>query len=281
MATKPTNKAAKKTAAKAAKKTAAKAAKTTGAKTAKVPGNARERAKEIHTRLSTALPAPRVELNHENPWQLLIATILSAQSTDKRVNMVTPVLFARFPTPHALARSTVEEVETLVKATGFFRNKTKSIRAASLMIDEKFGGEVPRTMEEIIQLPGVARKTANVVLGSGYRIASGIVIDTHAGRVARRLGLTDAEDPVKVEMDLMGLFPKEAWIDTGHRFVLHGRYVCVARKPRCAACPINELCPSREAKPLGDWQARAKDYLTGAEHEQNEGSKEEQIAEQV
>ncbi len=188
----------------------------------------------------------------------MIATILSAQSTDKTVNTVTPVLFAKYPTPRALADAPVEDVEKIVKSTGFFRNKTKSVQAASKMVAERFGGVVPKTMEEIIELPGVARKTANVVLGSAYRIASGIVVDTHAGRVSRRLGLTKEEDPVKVEEALMGLFDKKDWIDTGHRFVLHGRYVCTSRAPKCTVCPLNEVCPSREAKPEGTWEERAK-----------------------
>jgi endonuclease-3 len=216
------------------------------------------RAAEIEARLSAAMPEPRCELNHKNAWQLLVATILSAQSTDRMVNKVTPSLFARFPTPAALAEADQDELETLVKSTGFFRNKAKSIRAASRQVAEQFGGEVPRTLDEIILLPGVARKTANVVLGTAYRVASGMTVDTHAGRVSRRLQLTKHEDPVKVEQDLCAVFAQDSWIDMGHRFVLHGRYVCLARAPRCAHCPLNELCKSREAPPAATWQARAK-----------------------
>lgn len=216
-----------------------------------------ERAAEVSTRLARAMPAPRVELDFEDAWQLLIATILSAQSTDRMVNRVTPELFRRYPTPTALAAADQDELEGIVKSTGFFRNKAKAIRGASEMLVEKFSGVVPREIEALVALPGVARKTANVVLGSAYGIPSGIVVDTHAGRVARRLGLTAEEDPVKVELALQGLFPRDAWIDTGHRFVLHGRYVCTARAPRCAACPLNELCPSAAAESDGPWTARA------------------------
>jgi len=212
---------------------------------------------EIEQRLSHAMPEPRVELDHANAWQLLIATILSAQSTDRRVNMVTPALFARFPTPAALGDAEPSELEGLVKSTGFFRNKAKAIRAASRAIAEQFGGEVPRTMEELITLPGVARKTANVVLGGAYRLPSGIPVDTHAGRVSRRLGLSRHEDPVNVERDLCSLFAPSSWVDMGHRLILHGRYVCLATTPRCTECPLNELCESRKHEPLGSWQVRA------------------------
>lgn len=261
-------KTAKKSATKAAAKVArkvkavtkvAKAAAKTKLSKPKPPTAAmRERAAEIEKRLSAAMPEPRCELNHENAWQLLVATILSAQSTDRMVNKVTPALFARFPTPAALGDADLDELETMVKSTGFFRNKAKAIRAASKQVAEEFGGEVPRTLDEIIKLPGVARKTANVVLGTAYRVPSGMTVDTHAGRVSRRLQLTKHEDPVKVELDLCALFPQESWIDMGHRFVLHGRYVCLARSPRCSHCPLNELCKAREAPPAGTWQARAK-----------------------
>lgn len=204
------------------------------------------------------LPEPRTELDHRNAFELLVATILSAQSTDRTVNRVTPALFEHYPTPAALAAADPAELETEIKATGFFRNKAKAIRAASQRIVDAFGGEVPRTMEEITTLPGVARKTGNVVLGSAYRIASGITIDTHASRVSQRLDLTDEDDPVKIELDLCALWPQSAWIDMGHRFVLHGRYVCLAKKPRCELCPINELCRSAIAKPQRTWLERAE-----------------------
>jgi endonuclease-3 len=217
----------------------------------------KKRASEVQKRLTRAMPEPVTELEHENAWQLLVATILSAQSTDRTVNRVTPILFEHYPTPAKLAAASQSDVEALVKATGFFRNKAKSIRAASQMVAERFGGEVPRTMEEMLELPGVARKTANVVLGSAYRVASGMTIDTHAGRVARRLGLSKQSDPVKVEADLCALFAKKSWIDMGHRFVLHGRYVCLSIKPRCGECPLNELCSARIAPPVGRWGERA------------------------
>lgn len=215
-------------------------------------------AKEVHARLSAANPTPHVELRFEDPWQLLVATILSAQSTDKMVNSVTPILFARWPSPAALAQAPQEAVEEVVKSTGFFRNKSKAIRAASAALVERHGGEVPRTMEELLVLPGVARKTANVVLGSAHGVSSGITVDTHAMRVSQRLRLTRHDDPEKIEADLCALFPKEDWIRTGHRLVLHGRYICVARKPRCAQCPLNELCPAAEEEPQGSWRERAE-----------------------
>lgn len=203
------------------------------------------------------MPEPKCELDHASPWQLLVATILSAQSTDRGVNRVTPTLFARYPTPAELGAAPQEEVEVIVKPTGFFRNKAKAIRETSRRIAAEHGGEVPRTLEQLIELPGVARKTANVVLGTAYGVASGMTIDTHAGRVARRLGLTKQSDPVKVEKDLCELFPRTSWVDMGHRFVLHGRYVCTAQKPRCKQCPLNEVCPVREAEPEGTWTKRA------------------------
>jgi endonuclease-3 len=217
-----------------------------------------QKAAAIHERLLEAEPEPICELDHRNPFELLVATILSAQSTDKGVNRVTPELFQRWPTPAALAKAPQEDVEAVVKPTGFFRNKAKSIRETARILAEKHKGEVPKTVEELIELPGVARKTANVVLGTAFRIANGITVDTHAGRVSRRLGLTKEEDPPKVEAVLCGLFPRDQWIDTGHRLVLHGRYICLARSPKCAVCPLNELCPSAEVEPLGPWPERAE-----------------------
>lgn len=211
------------------------------------PEESRPALAELRARLAQAMPAPRCELEFRDAWQLLVATILSAQSTDARVNQVTPALFRRFPTPAALGQASQEEVEALVKSTGFFRNKARAIREASQAIAARFGGEVPRTLEELTTLRGVARKTANLVLGTALGVPSGIVVDTHVARVAARLGLTRATDPERIERELQQLFPREEWIATGHRLVLHGRYVCLARKPRCAACPLNERCPSREA----------------------------------
>lgn len=217
----------------------------------------KKRAKAVLARLRVAIPEPICELEHASPFELLVATILSAQSTDKMVNKVTPELFRRWPTPAALATASQEDVEVVVKATGFFRAKARSIRTTAQALVDRFGGEVPRTMAEITTLQGVARKTGNVVLGTAYGIATGVTVDTHAGRLARRLELSEHDDPAKVEADLMALLPKKEWIATGHRFVLHGRYVCLARKPRCAECPLAEACPSVEAKPRGPWKERA------------------------
>ncbi len=212
---------------------------------------------DILTRLLQAIPEPHVELAFENPWQLLIAVILSAQSTDRRVNQVTPDVFSRWPNPAALAGAEPAEVEEVIKSTGFFRNKTKAIMGASAMLVERFGAQVPRSMRELCEVPGVARKTANVVLGGAYGIASGIVIDTHAARVAGRLRLTKHTDPPKIEADLCDLFASEHWIGLSHRLVLHGRYVCTARSPACSSCPLNELCPARVAPAEDSWQERA------------------------
>ena len=215
------------------------------------------RAREVRRRLRLALPEPRCELLHENAWQLLVATILSAQSTDARVNQVTPELFRRYPTPDALARAKLPQVEDVIRSTGFYRNKAKAIVGASRLLVERHGGEVPRSLEELVELPGVARKTANVVLGTAYRLPTGFIVDTHAGRVARRLGLSDSEDPARVEQDLCRLFARRDWVDMGHRFVLHGRYVCTARNPACSSCPLQEICPSAQAEGVGSVAKRA------------------------
>jgi endonuclease-3 len=217
----------------------------------------KNRAREVRKRLRQALPEPRCELEHAGAWQLLVATILSAQSTDARVNQVTPALFRRYPTPAALARADLPEVENLVRSTGFYRNKAKAIVAASKLLVERHGGEVPRSLPELVEFPGVARKTANVVLGTAYGLATGFIVDTHAGRVARRLALTPHDEPERVEQDLCALFAAGEWVDMGHRFVLHGRYVCLAKKPDCPDCPLNEICPSALAEPRGTVTARA------------------------
>lgn len=214
------------------------------------------RARNIATRLAQAVPKPVVELDHENAWQLLIATILSAQSTDKLINRVTPELFRRFPRPAALGTAPEDEVEEIVRPTGFYRNKARAIRAASLAIAQRFEGEVPHTMAELIELPGVARKTANVVL-SAFGVAEGIVVDTHVSRVSRRLAFSKDDDPGRIESDLMKLFPRRRWIEIGLRLLLHGRYVCTARAPKCGDCAINELCPSHETPPAKSWPERA------------------------
>jgi len=194
--------------------------------------------------LHRARPEARVELRHGSPLELLIATILSAQCTDERVNLVTPVLFRKWPDATALARAPLPDLEATIRSTGFFRAKARSIKACCQALLERHGGEVPRTMEEMVRLPGVGRKTANVVLGAGYGIPSGIVVDTHMARVAARLGLTRETDPVRIERDLLALVPREEWIFFSIAAILHGRYVCQARRPRCGACPLNPHCPS-------------------------------------
>jgi endonuclease-3 len=195
-------------------------------------------------RLREAYPDAACALEHQTPFQLLVATILSAQCTDARVNMVTPGLFARFPDTAAMSRVSQDELEEIIRSTGFYRNKAKAIRAASERIEETFGGSVPRSMEELLTLAGVARKTANVVLGVAYGLSEGIVVDTHVARIARRLGLTRGKGPEEVERDLMRLLPRDAWIHFAHLLIFHGRRTCIARKPLCADCPVIDLCPS-------------------------------------
>jgi endonuclease III len=214
-------------------------------------------AQEISKRLARMLPEPITELDHENAWQLLVATILSAQSTDKTINAITPALFEKFPTPHALAAASQGEIEELVKKSGFFRNKAKSIRTMSQALVERHAGEVPRTMEELVELPGVARKTANLILGHVFGVAEGVLVDTHVIRVAGRLALSAEEKPERIEADLMKAYPKKEWIGIGNRLLLLGRYVCTAKNPKCEACPVNELCPSKQADPITAWTARA------------------------
>lgn len=209
-------------------------------------------------RLQAAIPDPHVELHFRDPWQLMVAVILSAQSTDRTVNLVTPEVFRRWPTPAALADAAQEEVELVVKSTGFFRNKAKAIRGASRMLIERFAGSVPRTLEELVEVPGVARKTANVVLGAAYGVSSGIVTDTHAMRVSQRLALTREETPEKIEADLCRVFDPKHWIALSHQLVLHGRHLCIARAPACTRCALNELCPARQAPPEGSWPERAQ-----------------------
>jgi len=201
-----------------------------------------ERVREILQRLDDRYPAANCALHHNSAWELLVATILSAQCTDVRVNMVTPVLFQKYPTPEAFASLQPQELEDDIRSTGFFRNKSKSVVGAARKLISDFGGEVPRTMDELLQLPGVARKTANVVLGSWYRIADGVVVDTHVQRISRRLELTKNADPQKIEQDLMKVIPRDKWIVFSHQIILHGRALCIARKPKCADCPMENLC---------------------------------------
>jgi len=203
-----------------------------------------ERAREIYVRLVEHYPDAHCALDFKSPFQLLVATILSAQCTDKRVNMVTPALFKRYRTPAALAVAKPEELEEIIKSTGFFRNKTKSLLGMSNAVAERHGGKIPDTMDELVKLPGVGRKTANVVLGNAYDKNEGVVVDTHVGRVSKRLGLTRQTDPVKVEQDLMKLFPSDRWTMLSHLLIEHGRRICEARRPKCESCFLSDICPS-------------------------------------
>jgi endonuclease-3 len=207
-------------------------------------GALREYATEIFARLKKAYPDAHCELDHETPLQLLMATILSAQCTDKRVNMVTPLLFRTYLTAQSLADAQQEKLEELIKSTGFFRNKSKSLIALGKALVERHDGEVPDSMDALVRLPGVGRKTANVILGNAFRKNEGIVVDTHVGRLSLRLGLTKQTDPVKVEQELMPLFPQEEWAMLSHVLIFHGRRVCDARMPKCEICTLNEICPS-------------------------------------
>jgi endonuclease-3 len=200
------------------------------------------RVSEILQRLDEHYPAATCALHHNSAWELLVATILSAQCTDVRVNLVTPILFQKYPTPEAFASLQPEELEPDIRSTGFFRNKSKSVVGAARKVISDFGGEVPRNMDELLQIPGVARKTANVVLGSWYRIADGVVVDTHVQRISRRLELTKNEDPRKIEQDLMQVVPRDKWILFSHQIIHHGRAICIARRPKCADCPLENLC---------------------------------------
>lgn len=202
------------------------------------------RAAEIIERLKIEYPEAHCELIHSNPFELLVATILSAQCTDERVNVVTATLFRKYRQSSDYLAVAPEELEQDIRPTGFFRNKAKSIRGASRKINENFGGELPQTMEELLTLDGVARKTANVVLGNAFGIASGIVVDTHVSRVSQRLALTAETTPEKIEKDLQQIIPERDWIMFPHRLIFHGRRICQARKPKCAECAIENLCPS-------------------------------------
>ena len=213
-------------------------------KAGKKASPARARACEIFSRLRELYPDARCALEHRNAYQLLCATILSAQCTDARVNLVTPALFARYPTAFELARAKPGDVEEIIKSTGFFRNKTKSLIGMAQAVVADHGGEVPRTMEELRKLPGVGRKTANVILGNAYGINEGVTVDTHVTRLSRRLRLTREEDPVKIEQDLMKLYPQEDWALLSHLLIFHGRQICIARRPRCGECVLAGLCPS-------------------------------------
>lgn len=205
----------------------------------------KKRAREVVAVLRREFPDTRCSLDHADPWQLLVATILSAQCTDARVNMVTPDLFARFRTVQDFATAPREELEEAIRSTGFYKNKAKSLQGAAQALLERHGGQVPRTMAELVKVPGAGRKTANVVLGEIWNTPDGVVVDTHVGRISKKLGLTDQTDPVKVEQQLNECLPREEWRDYGHLLIDHGRKTCKARAPRCDACPIYKWCETR------------------------------------
>jgi endonuclease-3 len=203
-----------------------------------------QRADQVYRILRETYPDAHCALDHRNPFELTVATILSAQCTDERVNRVTPALFDAFPDAESLSGAPLEEVEELIHSTGFYRNKAKNLVGMAEAVVDRHGGEIPRTLAELVKLPGVGRKTANVVLGNAFGIDEGVVVDTHVKRLARRLGFTRHTDPVKVEADLVKLVPRERWTLLSHLLIFHGRQCCPARKPRCGACPVAHLCPS-------------------------------------
>lgn len=207
---------------------------------------ASDRLQEILRRLRLAYPQVECALNFRSPWELLVATILSAQCTDVRVNLVTPALFKDFPTPGAMAEASLPALEEYIHSTGFYRNKAKSIQGAARRVVEVYGGVVPQTMQELLTLPGAARKTANVVLGVAFGLAEGVVVDTHVMRLSRRLALTRAETPPKIEQDLIRILPRERWIAFSHELIAHGRAVCLARRPRCELCTLEDLCHAKD-----------------------------------
>jgi endonuclease-3 len=227
---------------KSKKKQKSKATRPVAVKKEKSAYTSPARMAKIFTALDTLFPRATCALRHDNPFQLLVATILSAQCTDERVNKVTPGLFQKFPTPQDFAALRQETLETEIRSTGFFRNKSKNIIGAAQKIMNDFGGQVPKTMDELLSLPGVARKTANVVLGTAFGIASGVVVDTHVFRITRRLKLTRQNTPEKVEQDLIKLVPQDRWIAFSHQIIWFGRKICHARKPLCADCPIESIC---------------------------------------
>jgi endonuclease-3 len=238
------------TTAKPARKTASKETvpKTSTRKPTRATGGdlGPERIAAILKALDEAYPDAVCALTHRTPWELLVATILSAQCTDVRVNMVTPELFKRFPTPAGMAKAKLPELENLIRTTGFFHNKAKSIQGAAKRITEEFGGKVPETLAELITVPGAARKTANVVLGVSFGKAEGVVVDTHVFRIAHRLGLTKSDTAEKVEQDLMHILPQDRWISFSHQVIHHGRQVCIARNPKCDKCNLEQLCHSKD-----------------------------------
>jgi len=224
-------------------KSVAKVPRPTAKKTDAGKPNAKSIAPKVVKRLAADYPEVTCALENESAFELLIATILSAQCTDERVNLVTPELFRRWPTPAAMAAAPIEQLEKVIHSTGFYRNKAKNIKACSRELADKFDGEVPRDMDMLVTLPGVGRKTANVVLGTCYGMATGVVVDTHVTRISNRLGLTKHTDATKIEKDLMALVPQKEWVDFAHRMIHHGRRICAARKPKCPECSMNKFCP--------------------------------------
>ena len=218
---------------------------------------AKERTAKILAILDETYPNATCALHHNGPWELLVATILSAQCTDRRVNMVTPGLFRKYPTVRDFAAANQAELAEDIRSTGFFNNKAKSISGAARKILSDFGGQVPRDIDALLTVPGAARKTANVVLGTAFGIASGVVVDTHVQRISQRLGFTKHDDPKRIEQDLMKLLPKERWISFSHQIILHGRALCIARKPKCAECPLDALCRAKDKTTLAAPKTRA------------------------
>ena len=217
-------------------------------RTPRSPADIRQRAQSIARTLLASMPEARVELSHRSPWELLVATILSAQCTDERVNQVTPALFKRYKTPSDLAKANLPELEGIIRSTGFFKSKAKNLVACGHAVSTRFDGRVPDRMEDLVTLPGVGRKTANVLLGQAFGQPA-VVVDTHVKRVSNRLKLTTSDDPVEIEQDLQQLLPPSQWTGVSQRLLLHGRYVCVARKPLCSRCPIYEDCDAKEKTP--------------------------------
>ncbi len=211
-----------------------------------------KKAREVLHHLEARYPQPQGLLQHKNPWELVVATVLAAQCTDARVNMITPALFKRWPGPAEMALADIADIELMIKSTGFYHNKAKNLKAAAKLVMEDYGGEVPQTLEDLMRLPGVARKTANVVMWGAFGQNVGLAVDTHVGRICRRLGLTKEEDPNKVEQDLIKVFPQESWGDVNHRMVWFGRDVCIARKPKCDICEMKNLCEFLQQESQGE-----------------------------
>ncbi|HXY35213.1 MAG TPA: endonuclease III [Planctomycetaceae bacterium] len=235
---------------KTTSKRTATAARSAPPKGARTTSDLRAQAKQVVRALAKAYPDATCALKHQNAYQLIVATILSAQCTDERVNMVTPGLFAKYPDVRALAAADQSELESMIRSTGFFRAKTTSLRGMAQAVVQDFGGEIPRTLDELVKLPGVGRKTANVVLGTVWGIASGIVVDTHVKRITNLLGLTKSANPEQIEQDLMALIPQSEWVDFAHRLIHHGRRICIARRPKCLECPLLGCCQRVGLPPL-------------------------------